>query len=183
MTKPDFGMWRVDGHQDEGGSDEVKQAYDIYKSYRADIIDAAIMVEHELDEVLCDCFFKHGCLIKNQFKSMVLHAEFCTFFQKWKILRSCINEKTEWFETVDFNESDKKIKELKNVISYRNMFAHGDIVVKSSDYSCSIYFSEGTRKESEINEKYINQILKEFKTVFMWLIELQRDYAVNSKKL
>ena len=182
MTKPDFGMWRMEGYSGNTDSTEIKQAYDVYKSYRADIIDAALMVEHQLDAVLCDCFFNHDDFNKNQFKSMVLHAEFCTFFQKWKLLRSCINEQTRWFDIINFDKSKSKIRELKNIISYRNMFAHGDIVVKSSDHSCNIYFNEGGKKKSEIDEQYIKEVLKEFKAVFTWLEALHISFATSNEK-
>lgn len=184
MTHAKFDMWRMSrvGLGNSSEHDKAQKSYELAKSFRSEIVDAAILVELELDEVLCDYFVGHENTKRDRFKSHILSTESFGYFKKWKTIRSAIKSKSEWSELAEASNSNQLITELKNLISHRNAFAHGELVVDSMTSECSLNYFEGERKTVLVTEELMNTILDEAKAVYLWLRKLHSGYAFNSEK-
>lgn len=179
-----FKMWRIDQAiiGDTSEHDAVRESYEIAKAYRAEVIDAATLVELELDDVLCDYFIGCEPAKRERFKAGILTTEACGYFQKWKMIRHAVNTESEWAESAKISKRTALIKELKDLIGHRNAFAHGELVVSASTKNCSLSYFEGERKTVEVTEEFIASILSEAKEVFKWLSEIHFNFEVESGK-
>ena len=167
-------MWRINRFVDGNGLDQesVRQSYEMAKSFRAEVIDVATLVELELDDVLCDFFVGSEFGFRERFKSHILSTEVCGLFQKWKILRSAVNTKSEWSTLAKAQKDTALIKELKSLISFRNSFAHDELVVDAKSAVCTLSYFEGERKTIKITKKIALSIIDEAKLVFQWVAGL-----------
>ncbi len=119
---------RGNSHLDLSDPKEVEkyeQEYGKFSAFRSDVLEMAVDIEHALDILIA-----HVIAGKNYEQHELLHVlifdvEFCTFMQKWKMLRTIFeiyNEALSWLT----QEERKKIRrELNHFIKNRNMFAHG----------------------------------------------------------
>ncbi|MFT7686731.1 MAG: hypothetical protein ACI9FB_002077 [Candidatus Azotimanducaceae bacterium] len=178
MPRPKFPYWRLDkqGADDHELQDRIQKVYDIAKGYRSEIVDASTLVELQLNQVLSDAFIGNRAGLQHQFKAQILSAEFCSFFQKWKLLRTLINSNTVWWQTCKPDCHDQQVKKLKNLISHRNAFAHGEIVVDSSRLKATLFYYEGEKFSEELSDNYVQEILNNAEKVLHWLAEIESKY-------
>jgi hypothetical protein len=85
-------------------------------------------------------------------KLMVLDAEFCTFHQKWRLLRQLLEL---YEESLNLNADEMKTlrKELQEMIGLRNRFAHGNIWVRGTDMSVWIEYVENGKQFEPLDEE------------------------------
>ncbi len=131
--------------------DEAKSTYDQFKNYRGEIIEAALFVENFLTNVLLDFFSYPALQRRTILRNLVFDAEFCTFFQKWKILRQLLDI---YCSEIDLDKAEMKTlkQELHKLIALRNRFAHGKIYVDASDFSVWIEYFEGEKMLDQVDE-------------------------------
>jgi hypothetical protein len=121
-------------------------AYNAIKAKRSEIIEAALSVEGLIDQVLLDLLVGRDGEKRQRLTESVLAAEFCTSFQKWKMLRRLMVSVPKYFETLSDNEGKTLRDEIKKLIEDRNKFAHGDLFVNvSEDYAVELrYYEDGS---------------------------------------
>ncbi len=177
-------MFRIKNplHLGEASSEQISEAYTNAKSYRAEVIEAATIVELELNEVLCDFIIGDDHTRRDRFKSHVLTTEAFGFFQKWKLIRAAIDSESEWKNLSEASKETSRIKELKSLISYRNAFAHGELVVDGASGSCILHYFEGDRKTQELSNDLLQSILDEATSVFLWLSNLNSSFDRKTNK-
>ncbi len=185
MNSPKFPYWRLNtrGIEDSETQSNVRKKYDTVKAYRSEIIDASTLIELQLNQILCDALVGASSGLQKQFKALILSAEFCSFFQKWRLIRSLINDNSVWWQACKPDCHGQQVNKLKNLISQRNMFAHGEIVVDSSTLCATLYYYEGKRKSVELTDSYVQEILDEAEELLQWLAEMELKFERNNKAL
>jgi len=141
---------------DEQSSDsafwpKATEAYEHFKKFRSEVIEAGLFIESGLTNVLLDFLSGPNQQRRDILKEQVLEAEFCSFFQKWKLLRQLLEL---YAESLGLDETKMKElrKELKDVISLRNRFAHGVIYVDAQTFAVWIEYVEGGEHFEQILE-------------------------------
>ena len=135
-------------------------AYNAIKPKRAEVIEAALSVEGILDQVLLDLLVGRDASKRARLTELVLTAEFCTSFQKWKMLRALMSAVPSYFEQL--LEDDKKTlrKEIHALIEDRNKFAHGDLFVNVPEsYVVDLRYYEDGTKYLRITDHLLNELL------------------------
>lgn len=176
-------MWRTTGRGVNSPQDlHVRQAYEAAKAHRAEVIDAATLIELELNEVLCDALAGAENERRLLLQTLVLTAEFCSFFQKWRMLRTLVNTGSAWWLRARTADASERLKRLKSVISFRNAFAHGEILVNLESLTCALRYFEGEQKTIELTSTFVSEVLGEAKSVFYWLVKLQQTSGLSSSE-
>lgn len=134
--------------------------YAKFKAFRSEIIEAALFIESRLELLLCRLYVGEDPQRELLFRSSVLDPESGTFMRKWQMLReafailgvpgSCLDEKGR----------KQLFTELKQLISDRNKFAHGDLYIDARDGRPLLQYYEGVKKEDYLEDATIHQILK-----------------------
>jgi hypothetical protein len=137
--------------QDPAFLQSLNAAYEHFKKFRSEVIEAGLFVEGTLNVILLDFLAPTSAAGRDRLQSLVLDAEFCSFFQKWRMLRQLLDLYAEGLE-LDFEEMKGLRKDLHDVIALRNRFAHGVIFVKGTDLSVWIEYVEGTKQRKPIDE-------------------------------
>jgi|LGVF01.1.fsa_nt_gb hypothetical protein len=137
--------------------DKAKATHNRFKKYRAEVIEASLFVENSLTNILLDFFSYPSTERHALMRGLIFDAEFCTFFQKWKILRQLLDF---YGNELGLSQSDVKTlkKELHELISLRNRFAHGTIIVDARDFSVWIAFMEGGKQLEKVSESELSKI-------------------------
>src|SRR5690606_13029010 len=174
VNAPRFEMWRIKGSYSSG----VRDAYNRAKSARAEIIDAATLVELKLNDFLCLKLAGTDKHRSELVKNCVLTAEFCTLFQKWRILRAVLT-----VSGVEEPGQKEQVTRLKNLIAMRNAFAHGELVVDEQSLTATLYYREGERKALVIDPTTISSILSEAMTSFHWISTLLQKEGDGASEL
>jgi hypothetical protein len=125
--------------------------YERFKGFRSEVIEAGLSVENALTYTL-DAFFTGASAERSELlRSLVLDAEFCTFFQKRRLLKQIL-DRYEVALRLDPEEMKTLRRDLHDAIALRNRFAHGSLFVDAADFSVSIEYFEGTRKVERLEE-------------------------------
>ena len=139
--------------KDMGFMEKAKDTYDRFKYYRSEVIEAALFVESSLTNILLDFLSGADATRRALLREHLLNAEFCTFHQKWKLLRQLLKL---YGASLKLPEQEMKTlrKELMQVISLRNRFAHCTIRVDARDFSVWIeYLEDGRQFEKVVEEE------------------------------
>ena len=137
------------GVQDRAG---VKEDIDQARENGARIIASATRVENFFEEIITLYFFGTGKKEKIEFfRETVLEAHFFSFHSKWKLFRAILRELTP--KGFMSNEERKDVcRAASEVISWRNAFAHGEVVYR--DEALFLRYFEGGEKEQELSDEY-----------------------------
>ncbi len=121
--------------------------YNGIKAKRAEVIEAALSVEGLLDQVLLDLLVGHDPEKRERLTELILSAEFCTSFQKWKMLRRLISASPAYFKGLSDAEGTTLRDEIRRLIEDRNKFAHGDLFVNVlENYAVELrFYTDGTQ--------------------------------------
>jgi hypothetical protein len=135
-------------------------AYNAIKPKRAEVVEAALSVEGLLDQVLLDLLVGREATKRALFSELVLAAEFCTSFQKWKMFRKVMSSVGPYFEQLSDDDGETLRRDIKMLIEERNKFAHGDLIVDvAEDYAVKLrYYQDGT-KYLRVTDVYLNDLL------------------------
>jgi hypothetical protein len=127
--------------------DRCAVVYNAIKAKRAEIIEAALSVEGLLDLVLLDLLVGHDPEKRERLSELILAAEFCTSFQKWKMLRRLMSATPAYFKLLSDAEGKALRDEIRRLIEDRNKFAHGDLFVNvRENYVVEIrFYDDGTQ--------------------------------------
>ena len=134
-------------------------AYNAVKPKRTEIIEAALSVESALDSVLLDLLAGLPPERRLVVRELIVAAEFCTFHQKWTMLRRLFDLEVSYFASLSDTDGKELRRDLRKVISDRNKFAHGEMFVDANNLAVTVqYFEDGT-KTKEVNESWVSEML------------------------
>ena len=126
-------------------------AYEHFKKFRSEVIEAGLFIENGLSNVLLDFLAGAATDRRALVQAHILEAEFCSFFQKWKLLRQLLEQYADGL-ALDPHEAKELRRELHEVIALRNKFAHGVIFVDAQDFSVWIEYMDSGKKFEQLNE-------------------------------
>lgn len=169
MSEPRFEVWRIRTSGSDYNLRKVQDAYARAKVSRAEVIDAMTLVELELNEVLCTALSGTDKARRELLSNCVLTAEFCSLFQKWRMLRAFLSQ-----TTIDSTDRRLKLTQLKQLIGQRNAFAHGEIVVDTQSLASTLTYREGERVSVVLDDDLVRSILANAFEIFQWLQNLQQ---------
>jgi hypothetical protein len=136
-------------------------AYNAIKPKRAEVIEAALSVEGLIDEVILDVLVGRDTAKRALFKEAVLLPEFCTSFQKWKMLRKMMSEVSWYFGSLSEADGSTLRTDIKTLIEERNKFAHGDLIVDvANDYVVVLRYYQDGIKYLRITDQLLNDLLE-----------------------
>ena len=127
------------------------KAYEHFKQMRAEIIDASLFVENQLSSLLVAFLAEPDSQRAHLIHALVLDADSCSFFQKWRLLKELLQ-----IYAVPLNLDSERMKllrkELHEVVSLRNRFAHGHLEVDASDLSVWMDYYEGSKRRVRLED-------------------------------
>ena len=152
--------------------DKERQIRDL-KLIRGNIIEVSIGIEKQLNYLISDILFGG---VKNRqsdiphelkgeirfFEEFILNTNYLTFGSKWKILRSLKN--TCSFLTEEENEANEIIRLLQDVMEWRDNFAHGEIMFKTTEDGFTekpylFYYKENKPQEQILDNEFFDNIM------------------------
>lgn len=71
--------------------EKAEETHNHFRRFRAEIIETALYVENSLTNLLLDFFSYPSNQRRAITSALMFDSEFCTFFQKWKLLRELLN--------------------------------------------------------------------------------------------
>lgn len=133
---------------------KIKKLYHQIAPLRSVVIEGALHVENLLTTtILLYLAEKHFKLLQAKLREYIFDAEFCTFMQKRKMLTKIFEEHGDRITCFSKIEAKTLRKNIDDIVTTRNKFAHGDIIISYADSSTLIkYYSGGTREEKIVPE-------------------------------
>ncbi|TKB90128.1 MAG: hypothetical protein E8D41_12245 [Nitrospira sp.] len=139
---------------------KCETAYNAIKPKRAEVIEAALSVEGILDQVLLDLLVGRDAVKRARFTELILAAEFCTSFQKWKMLSRLMAAEPAYFMQLLDGDQKTLRNEIHALIEDRNKFAHGDLIVNVPEsYAVDLRYYESGTKFLRITDQVLNELL------------------------
>lgn len=122
------------------------------RNNRVRVLEASLVVESCLRDVIAIHFFglKHDR--KSEFQSWILDSDWCSFAAKRKLINFIINER----ELLEGSEKNKFDGLLSRVMKTRNAFAHGKFIKEEE----RVYLKYFDQKEvsQELSDEYLRDI-------------------------
>ncbi len=121
---------------------------------RKKTIDSSLGIEIEMDNIIALYFFSEQKDLMKFFSDVMLKSNFLGFMNKAKVLKYI-------FERNNTKQASEINQLLEKVISYRNTFAHGEIIEKSD--GTYIRYFKGKRVEKKLDDAYWTKLEEVFK--------------------
>lgn len=159
-----------------GSPVNVGNAYENLQAAQANgqkIISATLGIEVQLETIITyRVFGKFGPEV-SFFSNHILAADWFAFSSKRRLVLAIVNEGN-YLEGKDKNRFEKL---LRDVMSYRNAFAHGAIVEKSDGTYIS-YF-ENTQQEKLLSDEYWTQVESTFQEALYKITIAQKRMGIK----
>lgn len=156
----------------------LRMRYDWAKARRSEVIEATISIENALDYFLGRCIVGTAVEPANRFRILVLSAEFCTLFQKWRMLRALLEDKALYPDPSQIVNRKENLRALHDLIEARNVYAHGSLSIDRKTASAYMnYFSVST--PMLVSEESISRLLSDAERLYAWLKDLY-SYAAKA---
>lgn len=143
------------------------------------IIEAASLIEHELDTIISHYFFgrsdDNNSEGKTRFQSLVLSSDWCTFSVKRRLVIHIVNETN----ALTGKAKDDLNSALRRVMSHRNAFVHG--VFTSDGRKVKLSFFEGDPRFKFLDDDYLEKVEQDIDKCFMGVHQVA--YKVGALKL
>lgn len=135
-------------------------AYNAIKAKRAEIIEATLSVEGLVDQVLLDLLVGRDRPRRARFTELILAAEFCTSFQKWKMLRQLMSAEPSYFKQISEDDGKTLRDDVKRLVEDRNKFAHGDLFVNvPEEYAVDLRYQKDGTQNLRITDQTVAESL------------------------
>lgn len=160
---------RIEGHVVVPAYSEVKREYDLGEIYKRDldfqflrgrVINISLFVEERLDKIINKVFVRREQDLNSLFQSVVLGREFFGFMAKWKILKD-LSHSLPMLKNKDYSNL---ITEIKDVISIRDMFAHGKATHIDDGSIVIDYFREKPQRD-KIDSNFLDSFDKKVRLI------------------
>jgi hypothetical protein len=132
----------------------VEELISDVKKIRGEIISQSIDVEYLLNELIGVFFFGEPCEDFNIFLTSILQKEFFTFAEKMNALNYLLTNHPERFLNIGSKKRKEIITLIREILEYRNKFAHQDITINFKEKKAYIIDKKGNNLLSQeaINE-------------------------------
>jgi hypothetical protein len=110
------------------------------------ILEGASSVEHHIDVIVSRHFFPIVSEKSADFDSMILRSDWCSFAAKRKLLGWIVESRN----LLDGSDRNKYTKLLRDMMAYRNAFAHG--VLSTDGILAFLSYFEGVPRKQELND-------------------------------
>jgi len=137
---------------------------------RKKIIDSSLCMESELDDIIALYFFSGRKDLMRFFSDTILKSSLLGFMNKTKVLKFI-------FERSNTKQASEVNKLLKRVVSYRNAFAHGEIIEKSD--GTYIRYFEGKKVEKKLDGTYWTNLEEVFEKSLQLLQKIRGEIVIN----
>jgi len=137
---------------------------------RKKVIDSSLGIESEIDNIIALYFFSGRKDLMRFFSDVMLKSSFLGFMNKAKVLKSI-------FERNSTKQASEVNQLLKRVISYRNAFAHGEIIEKSD--GTYIRYFKGEKIEKKLDDTYWTNLEEIFKKSVQLLQGIRGEIMLN----
>jgi hypothetical protein len=142
--------------------ESVRKSNVIIKKVRANVIDNSLWVEDFLDEIIEKALFPGNKRIV--FKEAI--CEDLKFRKKGNIFKSIVKN-----ELVHLNKPDEIIRQIQEIITMRNDFAHGKVIFERR----KMFLKTPKGKVIELDESYFNRANDNFKKASRTLSQILRE--------
>jgi len=132
-----------------------RETYRRLAAHRSEVLEAAVYVESRLEFLLCRLFIGVNETREALFRSFVLDPDTGSFHAKWRMLRGALEVVGLPPGSITEAERHEMSAGIRDVISTRNMFAHGDIFVDARDGRAFIQYYEGKRREEYVDDAFL----------------------------
>jgi hypothetical protein len=136
-----------------------REPYNAVKPKRAEAIEAALSVEGVLDQVLLDLLVGRDPEKRARMRELVFAAEFCTAFQKWRMLKQLMQTVPTYFSILDSSRSSSLRSDIKDLFDDRNKFAHGDLFVELQNRSMRLRYYEAGTKWVTVDQEFLERLI------------------------
>lgn len=167
--------------EDDDFDRRCQEKYNYLTKIRSFVIEKAVAIERLLTTLLLHFLVGINYNQHHLLRDFIFDAEFCTFMHKWRMLRKVFAIYPKIDECISKEEGKLLRKDLKEIISKRNMFAHGDIFIDAETENIIIEYYEDGRKELVISEDVVEEICNTCALVREKLFELN-DYFRDKHK-
>jgi len=120
---------------------------------RLKVLACALCVERELDSIILHYFLGESHDRSEDFDSLILRSDWCTFASKRKLVTHIVNEQN----LLQGSEKNAFEKLMKEVMSFRNAFTHGKMHGDAEGRVFLSYF-EGKPQEVELTDDYLTRV-------------------------
>ncbi len=144
---------------------QLQQSYDATKHLRSEVIEAALFVESQLTLVLGDWLSGSDQMRRDRLRAALLDTDVVSFMTKWKILGQLLDDGTAVHGVLEPSEAKTLRRELHQLVSDRNKFAHGDLYARIDDGVVVLQYYEGGPKEVAVDEALTKDILSRAESV------------------
>jgi hypothetical protein len=131
---------------------------------KANVLEGALSVENALAKIIAHYFHPEDAARRNEFQEIVVNSDWCSFSAKRKLVEWIVQKRS----LLAGNELGRYQKLLKDTMSYRNAFAHGEF--SADDKVVWLSFFEGQPRKQELSDEYwkkVEQALYEARTATM----------------
>ena len=172
--------------------DKERQIRDL-KLIRGNVIELTIDIERQVDFIISNILFggvknRQGEILHEAkgeikfFEEFILNTNFLTFGSKLKILRS-LKDTCSFLK--DEGEINNILTLLRKVIEWRDNFAHGEILFKTTEESMTdvpflFYYKENKPQEQILNNDFFDKIMNPLYNETFTKINELRD-KINKK--
>lgn len=158
-------------------SEEWHQKIEVINENRLSIINALNELEKTINEIITYYFFGnvlYDTVNRSQFEGMILAQGWCSFNAKKNILIKILEER----KSLKGKTKDEYLKLLKKVISVRNTFAHGHLIVSNKD-EIIIGYHEGDPENIKLKSEFFEKFEIDFKRCYDLTREIAKDLNVG----
>lgn len=145
---------------------------------RSKVIVGSLFIEREIEAIIGFYLYPGPEVSKKQhfFAGEILGSDAVTFSHKKRLLLSLVNQE-EWLKGKAKADFDA---ELKKVISLRNAFTHGNIVIRQS--SAFLEYFEGQKRKVELSDEFLTGVESSFSAVVAHLETIKGEAGVLRSK-
>nr|WP_319375247.1 hypothetical protein [uncultured Methanoregula sp.] len=127
----------------------LNEVSDEAKHKRGEFIAKCGDVDYALGIAISWFFFEFDSEKTKIFSELILRTGFFTFAQKKRVLESLIKNHSKRYPTVTDKEKKIFLQKLMNVITDRNILAHGELIIDIREEQAAITFFDASSLTSE----------------------------------
>lgn len=161
---------------------KIKRIYNQIAPLRGVVLEGALRVESRLTSVILHYLAGKQYKLHSKLREYIFDAEFCTFMQKRKMLTRMFEDDGDRITCLSKSEAKALRKSINDIVTTRDKFAHGDMIIDCTDFSTSIKYYSGGTCEEKIDPEDGKVFTKKCKVVTDDLRKII-DYLKTSKPL
>ena len=165
--------------RDPETKDRFQKLYNHVNSERSRVIDSALKIENTLTIVILHTIVGKDYSRHRLLRTLVFEAESCSFMQLRKMLSLIFELFRDKIDVLTDSESKVLRRNLNDIITFRNMFAHGQIVIDAPTNDVLITHYQGGPKETVVTVELIDEYIVKCIEVDTSLKTLNDYFKVN----